>query len=187
MPRFSLVHSIGCSGFKPEIRQLAFVAATVTLFVAFPMTAVPAQEESPFPSAGEAADSDPADNAAASGDATAPTITVTRSACKELVSHVPDDDVAYKPGVDVRGNAVAPADLNGGSTILKSLPKEIEFPVTIDFFEYSGITAPTGVSGDQNIGKITFRNGRVYFNDQPLGDDANRAELIDACRKAGFR
>lgn len=187
MPRFPLVQSICFSGFNPEIRQLASVAAIVILSVAFPITAVSAQEESPFPSATEETDSGADGDVTASTKASAPTITVTRSACKELVSHVPDSDVAYKPGVDVRGNAVAPADLNGGSTILKSLPKEIEFPVTIDFFEYSGIAAPAGVSGEQNVGKVTFRKGRVYFNDQPLGDDANRAELIDACRKAGFR
>ncbi|WP_252724113.1 MULTISPECIES: hypothetical protein [unclassified Thalassospira] len=152
-----------------------------------PLITAYAQDESPFPSATEQTDGGAADDAAATSEASAPTIIVTRAACKELVTHVPDDDVAYKPGVDVRGNAVAPADLNGGSNILNSLPKEIEFPVTIDFFKYSGITVPDGVSGEQNVGKITYRNGRVYFNDQPLGDDANNAELIDACRKAGFR
>ncbi|HCW66554.1 MAG TPA: hypothetical protein DHR80_04930, partial [Thalassospira lucentensis] len=82
---------------------------------------------------------------------------------------------------------VAPADLNGGSNILNSLPKEIEFPVTVDFFEFSGISVPDGVSGEQSIGKISYRNGRVYFNDQPLGDDGASAELIEACRQAGFR
>ena len=46
---------------------------------------------------------------------------------------------------------------------------------------------PNGVSGEQSIGKITYRNGQVYFDDQPLGDAANSAELIEACRKAGFR
>jgi hypothetical protein len=112
---------------------------------------------------------------------------VTRAACKELLRHVPNDDVAYKPGVDVRGNKVTPADLNGGSNILNALPKEIEFPVTIDFFAYAGIAVPDGVGGEQSIGKITYRNGRIYFNDQPLGEGTDNAELIEACRKAGFR
>ena len=31
--------------------------------------------------------------------------------------HEPAPDVAYQPGVDVHGRAVAPADLNGGSQI----------------------------------------------------------------------
>lgn len=32
--------------------------------------------------------------------------------CQVLATHVPADDVAYKAGVDVNGNAVVPADLN---------------------------------------------------------------------------
>ncbi|WP_254869647.1 hypothetical protein [Thalassospira sp. HF15] len=161
-------------------------AVVVVMVMALPVTVVRAQDESPFPSADSETDNAAADDAAASTEAPVSTITVSRSACKELLRHVPEDDVAYKPGVDVRGNEVAPADLNGGSNILKSLPKEIEFPVSIDFFEYSGIAVPNGVSGEQSIGKITYRNGQVYFNDQPLGDAANNAELIEACRKAGF-
>ena len=82
---------------------------------------------------------------------------------------------------------MAPADLDGGSQILNALPKEIEFPVTIDFFKFSGISVPDGVSGESSIGKITYRNGRVYFNDTPLGNEAGQDELIAACRAAGFR
>lgn len=40
--------------------------------------------------------------------------TVTTQDCREIVTHVPADDVTYMPGVDVNGNAVAPADLGGG-------------------------------------------------------------------------
>lgn len=185
MINFPWVQSIASVGFDHKIRLLA--AIPVVMLLAFPMTAVLAQDESPFPSGNEETDNAVAGDSAASTEATTPTITVSRSACKELVRHVADDDVAYKPGVDVRGNDVAPAELNGGSNILKSLPKEIEFPVSIDFFEYSGIAVPNGVSGEQSIGKITYRNGQVYFDDQPLGDAANSAELIEACRKAGFR
>ncbi|MDG4719550.1 MULTISPECIES: hypothetical protein [Thalassospira] len=150
-------------------------------------SSVMAQAESPFPSAQDAPATGGGDAATAVPENAAPKITVTQSACKALVKHVPDADVAYQPGVDVHGNKVVGADLNGGSNILQSLPKEIEFPVTIDFFEYSGIAVPDGVSGEQSVGKISYRNGRVYFNDQPLGDDAASDELIAACREAGFR
>src|SRR3546814_3880697 len=37
--------------------------------------------------------------------------------CRRLVQHRPDPDVAYTPGVDVRGNAVAPADQPGQSRV----------------------------------------------------------------------
>ena len=185
MPLFLLVQSISHAGLSHKIRLLA--PAVAAFLMMFPLAGVQAQDDSPFSSAAEQTDGSDADEAAASETPKEPTIIVTRAACKELVSHVPDDDVTYKPGVDVRGNKVAPADLNGGSNILNALPKEIEFPVTIDFFKYAGIAVPNGVSGEQNIGTISYRNGRVYFNDQPLGDDANTAELIEACRKAGFR
>ena len=42
----------------------------------------------------------------------AQTITVAPSACQALTAHTPADDAAYRPGVDVDGNTVAPADLN---------------------------------------------------------------------------
>lgn len=172
------------SGIK--IRLL--VAVSASLMMSLPLANAQAQAESPFPSSqGEAMSGDQNGQAEANAEPTAPKITVTRSACKAIVKHVPADDVEYMPGVDVRGNKVVGADLNGGSNILKSLPKEIEFPVTLDFMEYAGSSLPEGMSGEQSIGKITYRNGRVYFNDQPLGDDANNDELIAACREAGFR
>ena len=40
----------------------------------------------------------------------AQTITVSPSACQAFTAHSPRDDVAYKPGVDVSGNAVTPTD-----------------------------------------------------------------------------
>ena len=46
------------------------------------------------------------------GPARAALLSVKPDDCAALVAHVPDDDVAYRPGVDVRGNKVAPADLN---------------------------------------------------------------------------
>ncbi len=186
MHSFSLVKSILSRVSSMKIRLLAVFSAFLVAS-AFPPVAS-AQDESPFPSTQDGGQQSGQNTQGPDTSETAtPNITVSRSACKALVKHVPDDDVAYTPGVDVRGNKVVGADLNGGSNILKSLPKEIEFPVTIDFFEYAGISVPDGVSGDQSIGKITYRNGRVYFNDQQLGDEAYSAELIEACRKAGFR
>jgi len=40
------------------------------------------------------------------------TIVITKAECDRLVTHVASADVAYTPGVDVNGNAVAPAYLN---------------------------------------------------------------------------
>ena len=47
----------------------------------------------------------------------AQTITVAPSACQALTAHTPADDAAYRPGVDVIGNTVAPADLNASGQL----------------------------------------------------------------------
>ncbi|MDP2697769.1 hypothetical protein [Thalassospira sp.] len=136
--------------------------------------------------AGQTAVAQGADSPNSALENSQPTVTVTRAACEALVSHVPDDDVAYKPGVDVHGRPVVPADGGTGQSVI-DVPREIEFPVTVDFFENAGIAAPTGIGGEATLGRISFRNGRVYFNNTPLGDDAGKDDLIAACKAAGFR
>jgi hypothetical protein len=64
------------------------------------------------------------------------TVQITKADCRRLVRHVPSADVAYKPGVDVRGRPVAPADAGGGPRI--TLPDVFEFDVTIDVRKYLG-------------------------------------------------
>ena len=56
-------------------------------------------------------------------DAAGPTI-VTRD-CLPLQAHQPDDDVAYRPGVDVNGKPVVPADLPQPGQAGAGLPAEI--------------------------------------------------------------
>lgn len=115
------------------------------------------------------------------------TVLVSRQVCEQLIAYVPDDDVTYKPGVDVNGNPVVPADGGAGASSGISLPDVIEFPVTIDFFENAGIANPVGISGKGQVGKITFRDGHVYFNDKPITNAAGQEALAKACRAAGFR
>lgn len=61
---------------------------------------------------------------------------ITKRDCRRLLRHQPSGDVAYKPGVDVRGKAVAPADLSGGFKMI--LPDVFEFNVTKDLSAYLG-------------------------------------------------
>jgi hypothetical protein len=89
----------------------------------------------------------------------------------------------YVPGVDVRGNPVAPADLGGAPRI--TLPEELVLPVTPDVFTFLGRDPPRGL--DQlrvNVGELRIRlsDGRTTFNGQPLGPAAD-AELVAACRQ----
>src|SRR5277367_3400108 len=56
------------------------------------------------------------------------TVVVSKVACAQVVEHVPDAGVAYTPGVDVNGKAVAPADLPGSAS-----PMNLDsFPIELD-------------------------------------------------------
>lgn len=74
----------------------------------------------------------PAPAAAAAGQV----VTVTAGDCRRVVSHVAAADVEYRPGLDVRGRKVAPADLGGGPPIV--LPDEIAFDIKVDLRNFLG-------------------------------------------------
>lgn len=109
---------------------------------------------------------------------------VSSKACAEVVAHVPDTGVAYTPGVDVNGNAVAPADLPGsGSPITADnfpifltldLKKKFKVPDSAKLFKPEAV-----------IGLITIQGNQVFFNGQPI--DSGEANLLAAaCRAHGF-
>lgn len=64
----------------------------------------------------------------------APKVRITKKDCNRLVRYQASADVAYQPGVDVRGNPVMPADVGGGFTI--PLPDVYEFAITKDLSAY---------------------------------------------------
>lgn len=111
----------------------------------------------------------------------AETITVTRRDCVEFVRHEPVPDVAYKPGVDSRGRQVTPADLGGHPPI--ELPTEFAIPITVDLADRLGLPAGSRLFEPQtNIGVVTYRDGKAWFNGRELPSDGTAA-LIAACRK----
>ena len=57
--------------------------------------------------------------------------------CRRLVQHRPGADVAFKPGVDIRGKPVAPADLPGQARL--TAPTEITINMTIDVLQQYGV------------------------------------------------
>ena len=108
------------------------------------------------------------------------TITITRQDCTRVVRHVPAPDVAYRPGVDVRGRKVAPADLDGGFKVTP--PKEFDIPITVDLQDRLGIPAnPTLFQAEAEVGKITYKDGKAWFNGQPLATEKTAA-LAKFCR-----
>ncbi len=90
-------------------------------------------------------------------------ITITKMDCSRLIQHTPAPDVAYKPGVDVRGRPVVSADADPAQAEFakKILPDVLEIPITINPIGYGTrnianqqkANAATAVS--QNTAKIT--------------------------------
>ncbi|TAK98866.1 MAG: hypothetical protein EPO08_17965 [Rhodospirillaceae bacterium] len=127
--------------------------------------------------------------------ARAESVTVSADDCRQLAAHVPDDDVNYKPGVDVNGNQVTPADLGGGYP--KIVPDEITIPIGVDLADrlgrarakQQGITNPTTsdrpllpYQGQANVGTVTVNGNTVLWNGQPLAPQ-DEAALAAACRE----
>lgn len=117
-------------------------------------------------------------------------IVITKVDCSRLIRHVPAPDVAYQPGVDAKGRAVAPADIpgSGAEAIPNLLPDVLEIPLTIKPMQ--GATYAKRGSGDSQATLGTVRydmaKGTFTFNDQPLGS-AEQQELARACQKQGVR
>jgi hypothetical protein len=112
----------------------------------------------------------------------AQTVVVTAQDCAALAHYVPDASVDYKPGVDVASNKVVPADVGGGTHV--ELPKEFQIPITVDLQKRLGIPVdPNQYQTDQfRIGTVTYKDGRAYFNGQPLQDEET-ARLSELCQK----
>ena len=119
----------------------------------------------------------------APGVAATGTVEITRADCSQLVKHVPAPDVAYQPGVDVNGNPVAPADLDGGYQV--ALPETIVIPITVLLQERFGIPANSVLyKGEALIGvaSVSLDGEEVTFNGQPLTSPEAQA-LSAACQR----
>jgi hypothetical protein len=107
-------------------------------------------------------------------------VAVSRRDCQQLVKHEPAPDVTYQPGVDVHGNAVAPADLNGGSQL--KLPEVIYIPLEVLIQDKYGIPANSVLyEAKAQVGIVEVRGDKVYYEGQLLNDPETVA-LEEACR-----
>jgi hypothetical protein len=114
---------------------------------------------------------------------------VTREDCARLVQHRPAPDATYRPGVDVHGKYVAPADLPEGAG--NGLPDRVRFDVVINplTFAQQNAGAATGAGKYANtqlpVGRVEvdMKTGEATFNGRPLTDPQNQT-LREACRKA---
>lgn len=115
---------------------------------------------------------------------------VTRQDCKQLVTHHPDPGVEYKPGTDVHGKYVAPADLPGQQSV--ALPDKIEFDLRLNPLAYAPQqgNAPSGALSNTNINlghvEVDLLSGQAKLNGHALDGEQTRI-VTEACRKAGYR
>lgn len=116
-------------------------------------------------------------------------VAVSRTDCSRLIAHQPGADVDYKPGVDVRGRKVAPADLAGSQPDIR-LPDQIVIDIGFDLSKRFGIpdtqAGPNAnlYAGTGSVGKVTVdpRTGKASFNGQSLTSPEQEA-LAEACRR----
>lgn len=112
-------------------------------------------------------------------------LTITKDECQRIMRRAvaarPAPDVAYKPGVDVRGKAVVPAE--GGGRPTMEPPAVITFSLTLDMAAKYGIRGGAPFGGDATLGQVTYRDGQVLWNDKPL-DRADAAAIRAACEQA---
>lgn len=122
------------------------------------------------------------------------TVYVTREDCAQLTRHQPAPDVAYKPGADVHGKYVPPADLPG-STYPNLLPDKLQFDVQANPLAYGGSrlrqeAGPGGKFANTTLPvahvEVDLKSGGATVNGRPLSV-AQEGALREACRKAGVR
>lgn len=95
-------------------------------------------------------------------------VKISKKICQNLAEHIPDINTAFTPGVDVRGNKVAPADL--GFTPSIKIPETLDIHVTRELLVIPPVAIDKIDLRDVYLGKVTFDGDQVYFNGQPLMD-----------------
>ncbi len=127
--------------------------------------------------------------------AQADTVTVRGSECQRLVQHASTNSATYTPGVDVKGRAVAPADLDGGTNI--QLPEAIDIQIGVDLADRMGLKASKGAvtanpgqsavrkvmpfEGKVPLGTITVKGQDVFWNGERMLPQ-DQVLLTEACR-----
>ena len=125
-----------------------------------------------------------------------PSVLVGRAVCSRLVAHRPAPDVPYRPGMDLHGRPVAPADVDRPPL---ELPAEIGMDVLVPWPDRapprnSGADAgkrpdapPLRYGGEVYVGLVTLApDGGLLFNGRPLSDP-EQDYLAEYCRDAARR
>lgn len=109
---------------------------------------------------------------------------MSSSLCPALAGVAAVPGAEYTPGVDVHGNAVAPADLP--STTRPLAVDNFPIEISVNLQRRYGIPAnSTLFHGKAIIGYVTVKDGRAYFNGQPISD--NEQDMLNAACKERAR
>lgn len=109
------------------------------------------------------------------------TVRITKSDCIYLTEHRASADVAYQPGVDVRGRKVVPADLDTSPALKNLVPEVLEFPIALN--PLKGAAARFGETS-LTVGTVSFdmTTKRASFNGKPLTRGETR-RLAKKCKE----
>lgn len=109
-------------------------------------------------------------------------VEISRADCARLVEHVPAPDVQYRPGVDVRGDPVPPADLGGGVDL--ALPETVTVLIEVDLFGRFGLPSDgSSYDGSVHVGVVRLdEGGRATLNGRPLQTE-EQARLARRCQE----
>jgi hypothetical protein len=112
--------------------------------------------------------------------AMAETVRISKAECRRLAEYRAAPDVAYKPGVDVRGKKVTPAGGPDSQTYANLAPDVIEFPIALN--PLKGGADRFGETS-LNVGVIRFdmKSRRATFNGRALSR-GDTQKLARKCR-----
>lgn len=97
--------------------------------------------------------------------------------CQDDIDALIAKGVEYQPGVDVNGDAVAPADLNQP---VKVLSYPIEIPVEISLIKWMNLNVDPALRLDPEIGRFELqKDGRITYNGQDVSDRVHLCEKGD--------
>ena len=106
---------------------------------------------------------------------------VSEGDCRLLERHVPAANVAYQPGVDVRGKPVAPADASPYGQM--ATPQQVAIDLSLSLRDLGAAPQRSLGGAEVRLGQITvdLATNQLAFNGQPLSDP-ERAQFVAACR-----
>lgn len=86
--------------------------------------------------------------------------------CQRIEALQDTDAANYKAGVDVHGNAVAPADLNAD---VSNLLQAVVIPIELDILKRFEIDVPKGIEMEPELAQlVVHQDGKITFNGQEI-------------------